>query len=166
MRALIFPFSTAFFLFLREKKFNFGIFLEFRDCFYLFARSGHIRSVDELSVIMKSLRTSPTQSELRAYLKEKNGKLAFADFLDVMHTHTKKENANKEIRAAFLAADPGRRGLISSKELKHILQGWGDKLSSREVDQIFREANVKPGSMIKYEEFIKTVCSPVPDYYF
>ena len=62
---------------------------------------------------------------------------------------------------------------------------WGERLSPREgelsqsrniemtlslfinisVDQIFREANISPNGMVKYEEFVKIVCAPVPDYY-
>jgi hypothetical protein len=30
---------------------------------------------------------SPTIMELKAYMKEKMGRIAFADFLDIMHTH-------------------------------------------------------------------------------
>ena len=33
------------------------------------------------------------------------------------------------------------------------------------VDQIFREANISPNGVVKYEEFVKIVCAPVPDYY-
>ena len=34
------------------------------------------------------------------------------------------------------------------------------------MDQIFREANIKPNGMVNYEEFVKIVCAPVPDYYW
>lgn len=105
---------------------------EFRDCFSLYARNGYIENVDKLSVIMRSLRTSPTLPELKQYMKSKNGKMSFADFLEVMHTHTLKEKSTKEIAAAFKAADPDHRGTMSAKELRHILSGWGDKLSTRE----------------------------------
>lgn len=44
---------------------------EFRECFFLFARNGHIRTLDELTVIMRSLGMSPTIAELKGYLKEK-----------------------------------------------------------------------------------------------
>ncbi len=33
------------------------------------------------------------------------------------------------------------------------------------VDQIFREANIQPNGNVRYEEFVKIVCAPVPDYY-
>ena len=46
--------------------------------------------MDELTVVMRSLNMSPTISELRAYMKSKNGKVSFADFLDIMHQHSTK----------------------------------------------------------------------------
>ena len=81
---------------------------------------------------MRSLRTSPTLPELKLYMKSKNGKMSFADFLEVMHTHTLKEKSTIEIQKAFKAADPDGRGKMSAKELRHILSGWGEKLSARE----------------------------------
>lgn len=35
------------------------------------------------------------------------------------------------------------------------------------VEQIFREANVSAssGGMVKYTDFVRIVCAPVPDYY-
>ncbi|CAL8120517.1 unnamed protein product [Orchesella dallaii] len=140
---------------------------EFRECFYLNARNGSIRTLDELSLIMRSLGMSPTIAELKKYLKDKGGKMSFADFLEVIHSHSQVEKVPDEILEAFKAADPKGKGLIPAKELKHILGRWGECLSSREVDQIFREANVSANSngMVKYADFVRIVCAPVPDYY-
>lgn len=115
------------------QSFESGVFhTEFRDCFSLYARKGRIQSLDELTVIMRSLRTSPTMNELKAYLKNKNGSMSFADFLEVMHTHTQKEKSAQEIRAAFAAHDISKRGTIPVKELRHILVNWGEGLSPKE----------------------------------
>lgn len=46
-------------------------FSEFRECFDLYARSGHITTLDELTVVMRSLGVSPTVNELKTYLKDK-----------------------------------------------------------------------------------------------
>merc|ERR1712088_1252110 len=138
---------------------------EFRECFYLYARSGQIQTMDELTVVMRSLNMSPTIAELRAYMKSKNGKMSFADFLDIMHQHSTKENIPKELVEAFRGMDPGRKGVIKAKDLWHILVKWGEKLSPREVDQIFREANISPNGVVRYEQFVKIVSAPVPDYY-
>lgn len=34
------------------------------------------------------------------------------------------------------------------------------------VDQIFKEAHIKSGGLVKYKDFTKVVVAPVPDYYF
>ena len=72
------------------KYYDFTFYPEFRECFYLYARSGQIQTMDELTVVMRSLNMSPTIAELRAYMKSKNGKMAFSDFLDIMHQHSTK----------------------------------------------------------------------------
>ncbi|XP_055699701.1 uncharacterized protein LOC129799646 [Phlebotomus papatasi] len=140
---------------------------EFRECFYLFARtkSGQITSLDELTVIMRSLGLSPTIQELTGYLKKKNGKMSFADFLEIMHQHSTVENLPDEVIEAFKAADPEGKGTISAKQLRHLLQNWGEGLSVREVDNIYREANVSNNGTVRYADFVKIACAPVPDYY-
>ncbi|XP_075223408.1 calmodulin-like protein 4 [Lycorma delicatula] len=138
---------------------------EFRECFFLFARNGQIRTLDELSVIMRSLGMSPTIAELKMYFKEKGGKMSFPDFLKVMHTHSRAEDLPKEVVEAFKAADREKKGVIPASQLRHMLLNWGEQLSPKEVDQIFREANVFTNGMVKYEDFVKIACAPVPDYY-
>lgn len=69
---------------------------------------------------------------MNQYLKSKNGKISFADFLEVMHTHTQKENSSKDIDAAFMASNPNKSRTISEKQLRHILQNTGEKLSAKE----------------------------------
>lgn len=60
------------------------------------------------------------------------GQLAFSDFLDIMHAHSKVEKLPSEVLAAFKANDPKKTGLISAKDLRHILLNWGEKLSVKE----------------------------------
>ncbi|KAK0162864.1 hypothetical protein PV327_006606 [Microctonus hyperodae] len=138
---------------------------EFRECFYLYARNAQIRTLDELTIIMRSLGLSPTIAELNKYLKDKNGKMSFADFLEVMHLQTRAEDLPREVIDAFRAGDNSRSGKIPSNQLAHMLLNWGEKLSNKEVEQIFREANVTLNGQVKYEDFVKIVCAPVPDYY-
>ena len=52
---------------------------------------------------------SPTITELKGFMKDKGGKISFADFLDVMHSHTKKESIPKELIEAFRGMDPQRK---------------------------------------------------------
>lgn len=82
---------------------------------------------------MRSLGLSPTIQELINYLKKKGGKMSFADFLEVMHQHSKVENLPDEVVAAFKAADPQNTGVIPARQLRNLLQNWGEGLSNREV---------------------------------
>lgn len=75
---------------------------------------------------------SPTIHELKKYLKDKNGKMSFADFLDVMHVHSQAEDLPKEVVDAFRAGDPSKRGMIPARQLRHMLLNWGEHLSHKE----------------------------------
>lgn len=83
---------------------------------------------------MRSLGLSPTIQELISYLKKKGGKMSFADFLEVMHQHSKVEDLPNEVVAAFKAADPQSSGVIPARQLRNLLQNWGEGLSIREVN--------------------------------
>ena len=71
--------------------------------------------MDELTVIMRSLGMSPTITELKSYIRDKGGKISFADFLEIMHNHSKKESIPKELLEAFRGMDPQRKGYIPAK---------------------------------------------------
>lgn len=38
------------------------------------------------------------------------------------------------------------------------------KLTQRECDQLLRSANVQPNGYVKYEEFVKMITMPLPEY--
>lgn len=61
-----------------------------------------------------------------------DNKLHFPEFLKVMHNHCRVEKLPTEILSAFKAYDRQHTGTIHSKHLKHLLQGWGEHLNSRE----------------------------------
>jgi len=49
-----------------------------------------------------------------------------------MHAHSKVEKLPTEVLAAFKANDQKKTGVISAKDLRHILLNWGEKLSVKE----------------------------------
>lgn len=67
--------------------------------------------------------------------------------------------------AAFVAYDVGKTGKINAKVLRNILKNWGEKLSDREINAIYRECNININGEVDYAEFLKIVSAPVPDYY-
>ena len=80
--------------------------------------------MNELAVIMRSLGMNPTKTELTNYMRQKNGKMAFSDFLEIMHSHTSKENLPNELLQAFKNYDVRKKGVIHSKDLRRILSRW------------------------------------------
>lgn len=75
------------------------------------------------------------------------------------------EKLPDEILDAFKSFDTKKTGKISARILRSILANWGEKLTEREIQAIFRETNVNPNGEINYTEFLKIVSAPVPDYY-
>lgn len=49
-----------------------------------------------------------------------------------MHNHCRIEKLPDEVLAAFKASDRQHTGTIHSRHLKHLLQGWGEHLNSKE----------------------------------
>ncbi|XP_070490974.1 uncharacterized protein [Chironomus tepperi] len=141
----------------------------FREAFYLFAKNRnenpiYIRSVDELVLIMRSLGLSPTVKEITNYMKKYNNKISFSDFLEVVHMHSKVEKLPDEILEAFQAYDTRNTGKINARILRNILMNWGEKLTEREIQATFREANISMNGDVNYREFLKIISTPAPDY--
>ena len=81
-----------------------------------------------------------------------------------MHTHSKREKIPQEIIDAFEALDPRRTGQIPTRDLRHILTEWGERLDVRETDVLLREVSSQRHAVINYKDLIRVICAPVPDY--
>ena len=82
-----------------------------------------------------------------------------------MHTHSKKERIPDEIEEAFQAWDARRTGQISTRDLKHILCDWGEKLEPKVVENLLREMNAAFKSTVNYNDLLEVISAPVPDYW-
>lgn len=80
-----------------------------------------------------------------------------------MHTHSVKEKIPQEILDGFVAMDTNKNGQISVKEFKHLLCDCGEKLTDKEFQKLLKEADIK-GLQFKYEDFLKIIAAPPPDY--
>ena len=49
-----------------------------------------------------------------------SGRIDFAHLLDVLHEHSKVENALAEIMGAFEAQDKDKKGLLSAAEISQV----------------------------------------------
>ncbi|XP_049634461.1 calmodulin-like protein 4 [Suncus etruscus] len=142
---------------------------EYKECFSLYDKQqrGKIHAND-LLLVMRCLGASPTPREAQRHLQthgiDKQGELDFSTFLTIMHAQMKQEDPKKEILLALLMADKEKKGYIMASELRSKLTKLGEKLTHKEVDDLFREANIEPNGRVKYEEFIHKITIPVQDY--
>ncbi|XP_047435852.1 calmodulin-like protein 4 [Mugil cephalus] len=142
---------------------------EFKECFSLYDKKqkGKIDAKD-LITVMRCLGTSPTFGEIDRHLQvhkiAKTDEVDFSVFLTMMHRQMQQEDPKNEILQAFRMTDKQKRGHIQASELRAKLTQLGEKLTNKEVDEIFSEANVQSNGIVKYEEFIDVVNLPPIDY--
>lgn len=139
----------------------------FKECFFFHARKGHVSTEEELTIIIRSLGYCVTKEEVKAYFEKSrtgDGSIDFASFLNIMHDHSRVEDKQTELKAALIAHDREKRGYVEASELKHILTTMGEKLTSREVDTLLREAGMQSSGHINISKFVDTVMTPQPDY--
>ncbi|KAB0343860.1 hypothetical protein FD754_020786, partial [Muntiacus muntjak] len=143
--------------------------IHFKECFSLYDKQqrGKIKATDLLTV-MRCLGASPTPGEVRRHLQthgiDRNGELDFSTFLTIMHMQIKQEDPKKEILLAMLMADKEKKGYIMASELRSRLMQLGEKLTPKEVEDLFKEADIEPNGKVKYDEFIQKITIPVRDY--
>ncbi|XP_063786461.1 calmodulin-like protein 4 isoform X2 [Pseudophryne corroboree] len=97
-------------------------------------------------------------------IQTKDGEIDFSTFLTIMYRQQKQEDPENEILVAMLMTDRQKNGLIPLAELKSKLTKMGEKLTPEEVDDLLRDAEVGTDGMVKYEEFVRKITLPRPDY--
>mmetsp|Transcript_92088 Transcript_92088/g.214030 ORF Transcript_92088/g.214030 Transcript_92088/m.214030 type:complete len:115 (+) Transcript_92088:138-482(+) len=109
---------------------------------------------------MRALGQNPTQAELQDVINEVDteslGKMNFQQFSWVMQRTMKDTDAEEEeLIEAFKIFDHDGNGFISSWELRDTMVGFGEELTSQEVDDMIKEADDDGDGMLNFEEFVK-----------
>jgi len=137
---------------------------EFRAAFEIFDkdRDGKI-SKKELGTVMRNLGQNPTEVELTEMINEVdidgNGTIDFREFLGLMVRKMRETDIDEELFEAFKIFDKDGNGYITNHELKNVMTNMGEYLTSEEIDELVKEADLDGDGMINYEEFIKLMMS-------
>ncbi|KAH9687928.1 calmodulin-like protein 11 [Citrus sinensis] len=127
---------------------------EFQEAFSMLDKDG-----DELASAIKSLDQNPTEEELRNMINEVdldgNGTIEFLEFLKLMATKMKENEAQEELKEAFKVFDKDQDGYISPNELRHVMMNLGEKLTDEELEQMILEADLDGDGQVNYEEFAR-----------
>uniref|UniRef100_A0A8C7JZX7 Calmodulin like 4 n=2 Tax=Oncorhynchus kisutch TaxID=8019 RepID=A0A8C7JZX7_ONCKI len=151
-------------VFLRVKKFACSVTLNFMPiCSSLFYTLSRQPNSDIFSLFFTN-QISAEKDVKRSDVIEKKGELDFSTFLTMMHRQIQQEDPKAEILEAMRMTDKQKKGYILASELRAKLTKLGEKLTDKEVDELFREANVKSNGNVHYEEFTRMVTLPSVDY--
>jgi calmodulin len=140
--------------------------LEYRDAFSIVdtEKTNYIQKA-HLRTVMNALGKFPSDSELNDFLEQVESKdtdkLHFAQFLTLMMNYmTANPDADyDEIRDAFKVFDLEDKGYVVGSHLRHILTNLGERLSDREVDEMFYEIGANEETHINIDDFIKIMRS-------
>mmetsp|Transcript_6279 Transcript_6279/g.13572 ORF Transcript_6279/g.13572 Transcript_6279/m.13572 type:complete len:186 (+) Transcript_6279:41-598(+) len=138
----------------------------FEYAFRMFERmrgtpNGGVVYTSDLFKIMSACGVSCSENDRLVALDkidpEGRGILNFQQFVEFVSNFALGIITEEEILEAFRCFDRDASGSLDSKELKHILQTMGDKLSEEEADMMVLEADKDGDGDIDYGEFVKVI---------
>ncbi len=120
-------------------------------------------SSDELSEILRIFGTSSQTSD--AYLQEvieeididKNGKIEFNDFLELMRSCSYDTSEDNDLKYAFDKIDSDENGFVTMKELKDLLRKTNYFLKDVEIDAIIEQFDEDGDGKLNFGEFKRMV---------
>ncbi|KAF1804504.1 hypothetical protein V8B55DRAFT_1499840 [Mucor lusitanicus] len=133
---------------------------EYRESFALFDKNGDgAIDVEELGQVMRSLNQEPTNEELKDMINDvdsdNNGRIDFNEFLTIMSRMKGNDETENDLLEAFKVFDKDQDGSITQDELRSVMSNLGQKLSSQELDEMIKEADIDGDGKINYKEFVK-----------
>ena len=75
----------------------------------------------------------------------------FPEFLAMMARKMDADDGEEEVRDAFRIFDKDGNGFISGAELRHIMTNIGDKMTTSEVNEMIKQADIYGDEQINYE---------------
>jgi len=134
--------------------------VEFRESFSSVdkANSNKIHT-NELNAVMKHLGQDLSANELKDLTHECDpkgtGSVDFDMFLGAMSRILKESENAEEVVNSFKILDKDGKGVVSSAELKQVIQSLNEKLSPSDVEELIKEADPKHEGKIAYADFVK-----------
>ena len=121
-------------------------------------------SNDRVGPAVRSLLgLNPSDAEIQRYItqfdRDGKGKIDFADFMSLTAQLLHEGNSQEELIEAFKYFDRNNSGTIPVKDLRLVMVNLGDKLTSREADEIMKECDLDKNGEVNYEKFVKLMMS-------
>ncbi len=133
---------------------------EFRCAFQLFDKdsNGEIDTID-LRNILKKLRYDPSDDDLKDMIKEvdtnKDGKVQFHEFLELMSHKMKDHDSEEEMLEAFKIFDIDNTGYVTKDDFKVVMNHLGEAMTPDELDEMIKDNDDDGDGQLNFEEFKK-----------
>ncbi|XP_026462891.1 calmodulin-like [Ctenocephalides felis] len=135
---------------------------EAQEAFQFFEKDGFV-STKDLQLVLRSLGYNSSELEIDDIVAkidvENTGKLDFTQFLHALSRKVKSLQNEEEIKKAFKVFDQNDDGMITSSELRIVMNRLGEKLTDEEIEEMIKEADVDGNGVIDYEEFYSMMTS-------
>ncbi|XP_075246378.1 neo-calmodulin-like [Convolutriloba macropyga] len=116
---------------------------------------------EEIGDVLRAAGQDPTNAELDGFMEradtDKNGVVDFQEFVNMIDEVKKNTPKETLLQEAFKSFDINSDGKVSSKELKEFLQGYGEKLTDQEAEEIIKLGDVDGDGMLNVDEFIRAL---------
>jgi calmodulin len=112
---------------------------EFKEAFSLWDKLGdNMITTRELGTVMRALGQNPTEAELQDMINEVDadgiGTIDFPEFLSLMARKMKDTDTQEELNESLKVFDKNGDGMLSVRELKHMITQMGEKMSEEEFE--------------------------------
>ncbi|CAG8616267.1 1369_t:CDS:2 [Ambispora gerdemannii] len=135
---------------------------EYKEAFQLFDKKGNgTISSEALGDLLRALGQNPTEAEVGELVKKAGKEISYDAFLEILNRPNGFAPAGtyQDFIEGFLIFDKDRTGFIAASELKYVLTSLGEKLTSEDVDELFKNVQVDSKGNIRYEEIVKKIMS-------
>ena len=133
-----------------------------KEAFHIFDKNddGYI-SKEELSQVMYNFGHVMSNEELDQMFgvvdKDGNGLIDFKEFLNLMNSANKEQNAEEEMKNLFALIDANQDGFLSEKEIRDMMKGLGEKVKKKHIRKMIKEADLNKDGKISFNEFKRMV---------
>lgn len=136
---------------------------QYKEAFNLFDidQNGTL-DAEELGSLMRSLGQNFSNAELKQIKNEmenKEIKLEFHQFLEVMAKYRKVNDDKSKLIKAFKYFDRENTGFIKFDEFKHVLTSIAEKLNPEEVEKLEEIVHADVDGKFNYIELVKSMIS-------
>ena len=132
---------------------------EYKESFEMFDRNkkGKI-TINDITKIMKNFGYPLSKDEAKKMVSSVDssgdGEVDFEEFVMLMEKHI-HNISDDPVLQAFRDFDKNNDGKITNHEFRYILTHVGDnKFSGKDVDELFKECEIKDEGELEYENFI------------